>query len=85
MACSRATGLPLQLRYLCLRMCGSIQAVEIGACIAVGGVVAIAGVVYEVWLGGADEVAQLIVPAYVRTVTWWAVEAGLYAMGILSG
>lgn len=84
-ACSGTSGLPVKLCDLGLGMCGCIQAVDVGACIAAGGVVAIAGVVYEVWLRGADEVAQLVVAANVRAAAAEVVGEACYAMGILRG
>lgn len=57
MSSSGAAGFPIQLRDLGLGVGARIQAVDVGACIAAGGVVAIAGVVDEVRLRRADKVS----------------------------
>lgn len=69
MSSSRAASLPVEFCDLGLGMCGRIQAVDVGASIAAGGVVAVARVVYKVRLWRADEVAQLVVAAYIRGAT----------------
>ena len=76
MGSRRAASLPVEFCDLGLGMCGRIQAVYVGARIAAGRVVAVARVVYEVWLWRADEVAQLVVAAYIRGATAQVVGGG---------
>lgn len=66
-------------------MGASVQAVDVRAHVTAGRIIAVTGVVDEVRLGGADEVAQLIVTACVNNVAVRTEGGATYAMGILRG